>query len=164
MSQFLKTVGSFALGVVAFVAIAAVIFLLVQGGAWMADKVYPILVILFVLALAVTVLILLPLAILRKTRGFAGIGIYVTSYVYGLTVWVWSLLITYTLWGGFAVGIGILMGGVGIVPLSVVACLFKGMFSIAFQVVLLAAFVFGVRAFAAFLIASAERYQGASPL
>lgn len=49
--------------------------------------------------------------------------------------------------------------GVGIVPLSVVACLFKGMFSIAFQVVLLAAFVFGVRAFALFLIASAERYQ-----
>jgi hypothetical protein len=33
------------------------------------------------------------------------------------------------------------------------------MFSIAFQVVLLAAFVFGVRAFALFLIASAERYQ-----
>jgi hypothetical protein len=36
---------------------------------------------------------------------------------YGLTVWIWSLLLTYTLWGGFGVVIGILMGGVGIVPL-----------------------------------------------
>jgi hypothetical protein len=51
------------------------------------------------------------------------------------------------------------MGGVGIVPLSVVACHFKGLFSIAFQVVLLAAFVFGVRAFALFLVSSSERYQ-----
>ena len=139
------------------VAASVVVFLLVEGGAWLADKAYPILIVLFLLALVVTVFILLPLAIFRKTRGFAGVGIYVTSYVYGLTVWVWSLLLTYTLWGGFGVVIGILMGGVGIVPLSVVACLFKGMFSTAFQVVLLAAFVFAVRAFALFLVASAER-------
>jgi uncharacterized protein YacL len=86
-------------------------------------------------------------------------GIYITSYVYGLTVWIWSLLLTYTLWGAFGVVVGILMGVVGIVPLSVVACLFKGLFSIAFQVVLLAAFVFGVRAFALFLFSSAERYK-----
>ncbi|PZR76300.1 MAG: hypothetical protein DLM73_03045 [Chthoniobacterales bacterium] len=159
MNQILKNIGGFALGVVGFAAIIVVVFLLVQGGTWLADKVYPILIVLFVLALAVTVVVLLPLAIFRKTRGFAAAGIYVTSYVYGLTVWVWSLLLTYTLWGGFGVVIGILMGGVGIVPLSVVACLFKGLFSIAFQVVLLAAFVFGVRAFALFLAASAERYQ-----
>jgi hypothetical protein len=148
VNQFLKNIGGFALGVIGFAAVIVVLFLLVQGGTWLADKVYPILILLFVLTLAVTVFILLPLAIFRKTRGVAGVGIYITSYIYGLTVWVWSLLITYTLWGG-----------VGIVPLSVVACLFKGMFSIAFQVVLLAAFVFGVRAFALFLVSSAERYQ-----
>jgi hypothetical protein len=76
-----------ALGVVVFVAIVVVIFLLVQGGAWLADKVYPILIVLFVLALLFTVLILLPLAIFRKTRGFAAMGVYITSYIYGLTVW-----------------------------------------------------------------------------
>jgi hypothetical protein len=106
-----------ALGVVVCVAIVVVIFLLVQGGAWLADKVYPILIVLFVLALLFTVLILLPLAIFRKTRCFAAMGVYITSYIYGLTVWIWSLLLTYTLWGGFGVVIGILMGGVGIVPL-----------------------------------------------
>jgi hypothetical protein len=67
-----------ALGVVVFVAIVIVIFLLVQGGAWLADKVYPILIVLFVLALLFTVLILLPLAIFRKTRGFAAMGVYTT--------------------------------------------------------------------------------------
>jgi hypothetical protein len=67
VNQFLKSIGSFALGVAGFVAIIAVIFLLVQGGAWMADKVYPILIVLFLLALVITVLILLPLAIFRKT-------------------------------------------------------------------------------------------------
>src|SRR5437899_1362333 len=121
MGQFLKNIGGFALGIVGLAAIIVVLFLLVQGGTWLADKVYPILILVFVLALAITLFILLPLAIFRKTRGFAGLGIYVTSYVYGLTVWVWSLLITYTLWGGFGVVIGILMGGVGIIPLSVVA-------------------------------------------
>lgn len=57
MNQFLKSIGSLALGVAGFVAIIAVIFLLVQGGAWMADKVYPILIVLFLLALVITVLI-----------------------------------------------------------------------------------------------------------
>ena len=161
MNQLLKNIGGFALGVIGVAAIIVVLFLLVQGGTWLADKVYPILILLFVLTLAVTILILLPLAIFRNTRSFAGVGIYITSYVYGLTVWVWSLLLTYTLWGGFGVVIGILLGGVGIVPLSVVACFLKGMFSIAFQVILLAAFAFGVRAFAMFLIASAERQQEA---
>ncbi len=161
MKQFLKTIGGFALWIVGFTAAMVVVFLLVQGGAWLADKVYPILIVLFLIALIVTVFILLPLAIFRKTRGFAGVGIYVASYVYGLTVWVWSLLLTYTLWGGFGVVIGILMGGVGIIPLSVVACLFKGMFSIALQVALVAAFAFGVRMFGLFLVASAERHQEA---
>jgi len=108
MSQFLKTIGSLAFGVVAFVALIVVIFLLVQGGAWLADKAYPILIILVVIALVITVFIPLPLAIFHKTRGFAGVGIYITSYVYGLTVWVWSLLITYAIWGGVGVAIGIL--------------------------------------------------------
>ena len=161
MNQFLKKIGGFALRIVGFAAVIVVVFLLVQGGAWLADKVYPILIVLFVLALAVSVLILLPLAIFRKTRGFAGLGFYITSYIYGLAVWVWSLLLTYTLWGSFGVVVGLLMGGVGIVPLSVVACIFHGMFSIALQVVLLAAFVFGVRALALFLVSSAERYQEA---
>ena len=160
MSQFLKSIGGIALAFVGLVAAIIIIFLLIQGGAWLADKVYPILIVLFLIALVITVFILLPLAIFRKTRAFAGFGMYVASYVYGLTVWVWSLLLTYALWGEFGVVVGIFMGGLGIVPLSVVACLFKGMFSIALQVALLGAFAFGVRMFGLFLVASAESING----
>jgi hypothetical protein len=159
VNQFLKSIGGFALVVVGLVAVSVVVFLLVQGGAWLADKVYPWLIMVFAVAFWVCVFILLPLAIFRKTRGFSGIGIYVASYVFGITLWVWCLLTTYTLWGGFAVVIGILIAGIGIVPLAIIASLTKGLWSIAIQMVVVALVTLGAR-FAAFaLVKSADEHR-----
>ncbi len=47
-------------------AVIVILFLLVQGGTWLADKVYPVVIVLFLLTLVVTVFVLLPLAIFRK--------------------------------------------------------------------------------------------------
>ena len=155
----LKSIGGFLLAVAVIVAVALVIFLLVTGGAWLADKVYPWLIVIFAIALIVSVFILLPLAIFRRTRGIAGIGIYVSSYAFGLTLWVWCQLTTYTLWGGFAVVIGILMGGVGIVPLAIIASLTKGLWAIALQMVVIAVLTFGARLLGATFVGSAEAHQ-----
>src|SRR5438046_9731864 len=53
----------------------------------------------------------------------------IVSYVFGATLWVWSLLLTYTLWGGFWLFIGLFMAGVGVVPLAMIATFFKGMWA-----------------------------------
>lgn len=136
--NILKSIGGFLLAIAGMVAMILVIFLLVTGGAWLADKVYPWLILLFALALGISIFILLPLAIFHRTRGFAGLGLYVASFVFGITLWVWCLLTVYTLWGGFAVVIGILMAGVGVVPLAIIAAAIKGLWAIAIQMVVIA--------------------------
>jgi hypothetical protein len=157
--NILKSIGGLLLGLAGMIAVVLIIFLLVSGGAWLADKVYPWLIIIFALALVVCVFILLPLAIFRKTRGFSGIGIYIASYVFGITLWVWCLLTVYTLWGGFAVVIGILMAGIGIVPLAIIASLTKGLWSIAIQMVVIGLVTWGARLAALALAESAEAHR-----
>ncbi len=157
--NILKSIGGFLLAIAGIVGITLVAFLLITGGAWLADKAYPWLILLFTLALGISIFILLPLAIFRRTRGFAGLGIYIASYIFGITLWVWCLLTVYTLWGGFAVVIGILMGGVGVVPLAIIAAAIKGLWSLAIQMIVVALVTFGARFLGLAFVQSAEAYQ-----
>lgn len=158
MKETLKTVGSFFVGLLFLVGCVLVALLFINGGAWLSDMVYPWLVGLSVLAAAVSVLVFLPLAAFRKTRGFSGAGFYATSYVFGATLWVWSFLLTYALWGGIALFIGLFFAGVGVVPIAMLATAFKGMWPFCGQLMLLLVITFGTRLFGAFLIAKAEEH------
>jgi|SRR5882724_5064956 len=155
----LKSIGGFVLGLVGMIAVVTILLLVVRGGTWLADKAYPWLFVLFAIALIVSVFILLPLAIFRKTRAFAGLGIYIASYAFGLTLWVWCLLTTYTLWGPVAVVVGVLMAGVGILPVAIIACITKGLWGIALQMFLIALLTWGARFGANALVESAEAYE-----
>ena len=79
------------------------------------------------------------------------------SYVLGLSLWVWSLLLTYSIWGGVAVFIGLFLFGVGIVPVAMLATLFHGMWSDLGQLVLGLVLVFGSRILAIWLGNKVER-------
>jgi len=48
------------------------------------------------------------------------------SYVFGATLWVWSLLVAYSLWVGVGLAIDLFMAGVGVVPLAMLATLSMG--------------------------------------
>ncbi len=76
-----------------------------------------------------TFFILLPLSIPRRLRRFGGYCIYITSYILGMTLWVWGLLLTDFLWGRLAVVLGLVFAGAGVVPVAILASLSKGMWS-----------------------------------
>ena len=76
-------------------------------------------------ALAVAIFVLLPLAFWRKTRGAAGIGLLVTSYVFGLTTWLLGAAVTFGSFGWFGLIVGLLVLGVGVVPLGIIGAIFK---------------------------------------
>jgi hypothetical protein len=145
MKDTLKSIGSFLLGICILVAVMLVLTMFIKGGVWLSERVYPWLVILFTISLFVVILVLLPLAIFRRTRAFAGGGIYLASFVFGLTLWVWSLLVSYTLWGVTGIIIGLLLGGVGVVPIAILASLFHGLWSMVGQLLLVTAITFGMR-------------------
>jgi len=138
------------------VGLCLIAFLFIEGGAWLSAKVYPWVSRVFAWTLLIALVVLLPLALFRKTRAFAGSGIYTASFVFGITLWVWGFLLTYTLWGHTAVFIGLFMAGVGVVPIAMLATLFKGWWSMCGELILLTVITFGARAFGIYLVAKSE--------
>jgi len=138
-------IGAGALTLVLIAAFLALPVLFIIGGVWVAEKILPWLMLLSFLALAFIIVILFPLAIIRPTRPWAGLGFFISSYVFGLTGWFMGLLLTWTLWGGLAVIIGLFIFGIGVVPIAMLATLLNGMWlelAVLFMAVIL---TFGLR-------------------
>ena len=133
--------------------------LFIGGSAWHGEKVYPWLAIISLLAVGAALLLLLPLSFIRRTKPFAAIGFLIASYILGLTLWVSGLLITYNLWGAFAVFVGLFLLGVGVIPIAMLATAFNGMWGLEGigGLILHAAFVFGFRAYSIYLANKAEQ-------
>ena len=156
MKDTLKSIGYFVVGIGILVGLILIAAMFVKGGVWLSERVYPWLAIICSITFFFTVLVLLPLAIFRRTRAFAGGGIYIASYVFGLTLWVWSLLLAYTLWGIIAVVTGLFFMGVGVVPVAILACMFNGLWSIVGQLLLVAAVTFGARFLGIYVMMKSE--------
>ena len=157
MREKIKGAGWIVLGLGFFVLFALLIGLFISGSAWLGTKVYPWLVAISSIALASTALVLLPLSFIRRTRSFASVSLMVASYVFGLSLWVWGLLLTYHLWGAWAVFLGLFILGVGVVPIAMLATLFKGMWPQLGELIFLTLLVFGVRAYSFYVAQKADR-------
>jgi hypothetical protein len=95
---------------------------------WIVGKaiaIYTVLLPFFWLALAVCVLILLPLASVRKTRGAAGIGLVFASYIFGATTWFLGAAVTFGAFGWIGLIIGLFVFGIGVVSLGIIGAFFK---------------------------------------
>ncbi len=156
MKEALKNIGGWIIGIAILVGISLIAMLFIEGGVWLSNKLYPWLVGISGITLLITISVLLPNAVFSATPRFAGPGMVIASYVFGATLWFWSLLLTYVLWGGLALFIGLLMMGVGVVPIAILATLFKAEWSILGQLLLLTVLTFGIRYWGFYLLAKAE--------
>ena len=158
----LKTVGDVILGIVIFVLVIASLLepiLFFTKGPQILARIFPFLKILYSIAMFVSIFSLLPTALFRRTRGIAGLGLFIASYIFGATLWVWAFLLTYMLWGWGALIIGLLIMGIGIVPISMLATIFKGEWYLLGNLVLLLFFTFGARMFGLYLTTKYEKHS-----
>ena len=118
-------------------------------------KLYPFISTLAVFVFVVDLIIVTPLSLFKKPKAKCGVVLIYSSYVLGLQLWLSGLLLTLKLWGIWAAIIGILIFGVGVVPIALLATAFKGMWSEFFQLILSILIVFGVRSFGFFVISKA---------
>ena len=156
MKDKLKLVGIYILGVCIFVGVIFVGVMFVKGSVWLGARVYPWLLLIATLAFWVTLLIFLPLALFRRTRFFAGMSTYFASFVFGLTLWFWAILLSYSIWGIAGIVVGLFLGGIGVVPIAMLASLFNGLWSTLGQLVLLTAITLSCRFFGIFIAEKAE--------
>ena len=62
--------------------------------------------------------------VIRPARGVCGVALYVASGAVAVDVWLWSIVTVKSLWGTVATIIGLLLAVVGVIPMSLIACLF----------------------------------------
>ena len=159
MKEFLKSIGFFVLGVVLMVAALTLVVLFFRGAAWLSENVLPVINLVSAVTFLVLLLVFLPLSIFRKCRGWCAVAFIYWSYLCGLSLWMTSLLVTLNLWGFVAAIIGLIFMGVGILPVALLACIFKGEWSIFFQLILQLAFLIGCRLFGFYLAHKAEQEE-----
>jgi len=145
LKSTLSNIGSYAFGLVVMLALLAIPILFIMGGVWIGEKILPWLMLLSFFLLAFNIIILVPLALIPLTRQWAGIGFFISSYIFGLTGWFMGLLLTWILWGGIAVVIGLLIMGIGVVPIAMLATLFNGMWPDLGLLLLAVILTFGLR-------------------
>lgn len=99
------------------------------------------------LLLLAQIIIAVPLAVLKKCRGVSSMILRAAFPVVVLLVWLRCLLLTYIAWGFIGIVIGVLLAGVGVIPLSLVALLCKGQWLLFGETLLVVAIAFGLFAF-----------------
>src|SRR5260370_28883997 len=120
MKKFLSSVGLFLLGMLW----VAGIILLFFGGAWVGSYVEPWLAYFAVIALLIGLPICLAMLIFGKTRGWGGAGIYFLCWPIG--VWLWVACFVYAISVSlFWTILGILLGGLGIIPIAAIMTLIR---------------------------------------
>jgi len=140
----LKSIGGTLFGIVIFIGIIIVTVLFFTLGAKVAFTISPFINwlagILFVINL-----VLLLFAAIPKARGAVGLIIYISSYIYGLSAWIYGLAVTLALWGWMAVIIGLFIGGVGVVPIGMLAAIFNGHWDIFWTLLFTVILTYGAR-------------------
>jgi len=129
MNKTINTLGCFIISLAILAGILLLFNIFIRGGVWVADRILPDLIYFSIIVLAFDVIICLPLSFFDKTKEFAGKGFLYSSYFFGAVLWLWSLVIAFNLWGWVAIVIGLLLFGVGVVPIAFLAALFAGLWS-----------------------------------
>jgi len=141
----LKNIGLGTLGFGMWILLIVLAVLMIIAAEWIGLKALPYLYAIDWVCLGLTLLVLLPLACVRKTRFFAAQCMVYSSFVYGITLWFLGLILTGALWGGGAQLLGLFLLGIGCVPFAMLATFFKGMWSALAVLVFLTILTFGIR-------------------
>lgn len=143
----LKVVG---LGLAVLAFLGGLLLAWMYGLVWATHTLRPWLATATGWLLVVVVLILIPLSLLKVTRGFAAGALMLASYVFGVTLWLQSFLVVAHFWSLFWAFVGLFMF-FGVVPFALLAAGFAAEWEVFWVLVLLVVATFGSRGLGAWL-------------
>jgi hypothetical protein len=79
-------------------------------------------------------------------------------------MWMYGFLVTYDLWGGTGIFFGLLLGGIGVVPLAIIAAALNQMWTLVGELVFGLVVTFGPRMFAFYLAKTLDRAAEEAPV
>ena len=158
-----KNLGLVLLGLGVIAGVVLLFALFIEGAVWVTVKLTLIVEWANTIAFVAAVFLIVP-ALTRFGRGFAAVSYLLVSYVFGLTLWMYALIVAYALWGTVGIIIGLALMGVGVVPVAIVAALLHAEWYALGNLVFAIVLTFGTRALAAFLASKADRERGVAAL
>lgn len=151
-----KVVGSVILGLAVILGMLAIGIGLLSGAAtfsiWVLKWTFPA----FAITLLISLVLLAPLSIIPPTRGFSAVGFMIASLAFGVILWLWGMAYTYSVWGLFGVIVGLVLLGVGVVPVAMFAALVHGDWGNLGMFVVTAVVTIGFRGLANWLAGKAD--------
>ena len=88
----------------------------------------------------------LPMAAWRRTRGPAGVGLFLASYLFGITTWLLGAGITFAAFGWLGLILGLFVLGFGVVPFGIAGAYFRmGSTELAVTIAVMAIISLGTR-------------------
>lgn len=153
LKEFLSGVSGLALIILIIVAGA----FLLQGTVYIGEKILPFLTTATGWFSLIFFLVLIPMGFTRRTRVMAGNGTVLFSYIAGFTLWFYSAVITYYLWGMFAIIVGLMLFGIGVLPIAVLAALFEGEWGLFGSLVYMIVLTYGSRMLGIYFLSQAEK-------
>ena len=143
--SLLKKIGTAAVVPIVIVSFLLLIALLLRGMVWASDKVLPWLDSASRIAFGICLLVLLPLCLFRKTRPWAGVGFYGSSYLFGIMLFAYSCLFVVDVWGYTGLAVGLIFAGVGVVPVAVLAAVLHAEWAVLLWLLFTIVLTFGTR-------------------
>ena len=141
----LKNWGMYAVGVIVMIIGLLAVGVFLGGMVWVSGKVLPWLETASRIAFDVCVFVLLPLCIFRKTRPWAGVAFVYASLLFGAMLFAYSCLFVFSVWGFVGLIIGLIIAGVGVVPVALLAALLHAQWAVLLDLVFGIVLTFGTR-------------------
>lgn len=145
MQEQVKKIGGFFIGLAVIIGIVFLLGLLLKGGLWLSAVAYTSLTYISAITFIFSLIILVPLGFFKTTRGFSATGLLIASYIFALSTWVWTFLLSYAFWGIIGVFIGIFLSGVGVIPVAIFGMLVNGAWSLLGQLIFIIFVTWGCR-------------------
>jgi hypothetical protein len=155
--ELLKGLGAVALAIGAMAAMLLIATLFFSGVAYVSAIVIPWLFDAAWIAFGISLFILLPLSFFKATCVFSSFGFMISSYAFGICGWAFGFLVTYTLWGFWGLAVGLLIAGIGVVPVGILAAAIHGTWNVVWELLILIALTFGTRIYALYLANRADQ-------
>jgi hypothetical protein len=159
----LEGIGGGLAGIAFFAALVCFVALWIMGLAWVSENVASYVYAVSQIAVMACVFILTPLALFGATRRISAYGFFLSSVLFGLATWILGFLVTLDYWGGFGVFVGIVMLGVGVVPMGILAAALHADWPNVGQIGLCLVITFGARMSAVVLTTKIDRDEATQP-
>lgn len=119
---------------------------------WLLRWIFPT----FLIALLISIVLLTPLSLIPSTRALSAVGFIIASFAFGAILCIWGMAYTYSVWGLVPVIVGVLLFGVGVVPVAMIAALVQADWDTLGAFVAAAVVAIGCRALASWLVRNAD--------